>query len=434
MASPRRHAVAAPFAEVAKWPVYWLLGRLFHQPELLRLLCTALRRLRASGSTVPVARYRTLRALFRREASFSNTAHAPCMPADPNFLIGMEAGPACQRERAFLTGVLPSPQACASASAVTSKALIQSLQRSSVHAFNLVDDYMEPLVWSALRQAFGSAATQIEKGTGPEASACPMKAMKKLFLELRYLGAHLIVGGVAPRRIQIRAVNMARRVKARVRANLGTIRFAARAFANADAASIERNAVGLMWVGHPATVQSGALIMQDLIGRPGIYRLLREQAVGLGDAVWTDPAFRALLRAHVLESLRFRPPFPLLTRDVPRAATFDAGGKSVVAKAGSSVTLLTIGAMFDPDAITHPNRYIPGRADADWSDIDNRYLMFGYGPRSCIAKHQVVEVLVSALAGLLLLPRLMWADPWWRRIGYEGPIIVRMRLRFKTGS
>ena len=353
------------------------------------------------------------------------------MPADPNFLIGMDAGPACEKERKFLTDALPSPADCAKASGDTSKALIESIRKSSGHAFNLVDDYMVPIVWSALRQLFGSAATDIEKGVGPDASGCPMAAKKELLLDLRYLGAHLLVGGIAPRSIQTRAEVSARRVNARVGWQVGAIQAALRAFRPKSGASITRDAVGLMWVGHPATVQAGALIMQDLIGRPPIYRTLREQAEGLGDAVWQDPAFRELLRAHVLESLRFRPPFPLLTRDVPRDATFDAGGKIVTAKAGSSVTLLTIGAMFDPLAVNQPDQYVPGRADSDWTDIENRYLMFGYGPRRCIAKDQVVEILVSALAGLLLLPRLKW-DRWWKlRIRYDGPTIVRMRLRFK---
>ena len=41
---------------------------------------------------------------------------------------------------------------------------------------------------------------------------------------------------------------------------------------------IERNAVGLAWISHPVTVQSGALIVQELLGRPEVHKDLRAKA------------------------------------------------------------------------------------------------------------------------------------------------------------
>ena len=63
----------------------------------------------------------------------------------------------------------------------------------------------------------------------------------------------------------------------------------------------------------------------------------------------------------------------------------------------------------------------------------DRYLMFGLQDRACVAQSQVVEVLVSALAGLLALPQLNWADAWWSRMKYDGPIVSELRLRFTDG-
>lgn len=416
---PVRRAWSAALKRVE----YAVFSRLIHQPELLRRLSRFFqRRPTLSGSFM--APYKSVAAVFRREISFSNTAHRPNMPAG-QFAIGMDKGPLHNRDRSFLKDVLPSPEIFAKASAKQSRQRIEHIKALPGASFNLIDEYMTSVVWSALREAFGKAAPGIETGGTHAPGECPFAA---LFGELRYLGAHLIVGHIAPRSVNDRAQKKARALNARVESHLASIRSAWNAKSEDDAAT-QRNAVGLMWVGHPATVQAGGLIMQELLDRPEIYDDLRHQAETLGDAVWSDEYFREQLRAHVLELLRFRPPFPILDRDVPRATEVDANGRNASLAAGSKLTLLTIGAMFDPAALQRPDLYWPGRPDAAFAEPEHRYLMFGLGNRSCIARHQVVETLVSALAGLLSLPRLRWAEPW-HRIAYDGPIITKMQLAF----
>jgi hypothetical protein len=90
---------------------------------------------------------------------------------------------------------------------------------------------------------------------------------------------------------------------------------------------IERNAVGLAWISHPVTVQSGALIVQELLRRPEVHKDLRAKAAQLGSEVWENSNFRDLVRNHVLELMRFRPIFPLLARDVPRDTEFETGAR-----------------------------------------------------------------------------------------------------------
>jgi hypothetical protein len=58
-----------------------------------------------------------------------------------------------------------------------------------------------------------------------------------------------------------------------------------------------------------------------------------------------------------------------------------------------------------------------------------RYLMFGHGPRQCPAKAHALDILESALLGLLMLPKLRWADDGGERMRYDGPMVSRMRLR-----
>jgi cytochrome P450 len=250
---------------------------------------------------------------------------------------------------------------------------------------------------------------------------------------LRGLGAHLIVGAVAPDSLREDADAKAARLNSRVRGQVEALAATwgmqlpeARDF-------IERNAVGLMWVSHPATVQACALLIQELLARRPDLDALAREAQALGDRAWSDEPFREKLKDHVLELLRFRPPFPILIRDVPRDTWFDvgAGFPAGHAQAGSQVTLLTIGAMFDDAAMKEgeagAGAYQPGRK---FKVDEDRYMMFGMGARACIAKYQVVEILVSALAGLLALKRLRWARPWFGRMDYDGPTITGMWLKF----
>lgn len=130
----------------------------------------------------------------------------------------------------------------------------------------------------------------------------------------------------------------------------------------------------------------------------------------------------------MLELLRFRPPFPLLGRTALREASLarDAQGSVAVVRSGG-VAALTIGALFDPDAPREdPTVYLPGR---HFHRPDDRYLMFGTAPRHCIARDQVIEILVSALGGLPAL------GAGWQRLRsprvkrarvYDGPVIIAM--------
>ena len=72
------------------------------------------------------------------------------------------------------------------------------------------------------------------------------------------------------------------------------------------------------------------------------------------------------------------------------------------------MTVLSIAAMFDPDAVPDSKRFCPSRKWGNQDDL--RWLMFGYGTRQCPARTYAVEILTSALIGLLILPELQLAD------------------------
>jgi hypothetical protein len=406
---------------------YRLISRLIHHPRLLRLAAAMLRRKPSLARIARVVAGRdAVAAVFHRQESFC-PAHAPNLRAG-EFVIGMAASRRQQEDRKFLEAVLPAPERFAALSAMESRRRIEAIRASGDDRFDLIDDYMVFVVWRALRLALGPGGTvTAQQPTNAE----PGEPFKGFVKDLRRLGAQLVIGSVSPSGVRADADRGAERMNERMLPVTPVLKNWWKQKARGSDSSIARNAVGLMWVGHPATVQAGALCMQELFARRAVLDKLSIQAQALGETVWLNSDFRKLLADHVLELLRFRPPFPILVRDVPRDTWFDVG-KGIPpgrANAGSQVTLLTIGAMFDDGAVAggRADKYCPGRG---FNFNGDRYLMFGLGDRSCIAKHQVVAMLVSALAGLLTLPGLRWADPWSSRIAYDGPTITRMRLRF----
>ncbi len=305
--------------------------------------------------------------------------------------------------------------------ACSSLAILDLVRRQGRTRIDLIDDFLIWVVWGELRKTLGDNAATLTDGSPDDDHA--------LLMELRFLGAHLVVGGVAPKAVTARAQEKAWSLEARV----------ARAWpgdpAQADVKDVRRNAVGMMWVGHPATVQAGALALQELFARPAVHRELSAKAQALGVDAWSDAAFRIEVKQHIIELLRFRPVFPLLPRLVLRDGWCDIGGGAARAvKAGGGVVLATIGAMFDPEAQWAPGVYRPTRYVEGWARYpeEDEYLMFGLGSRHCVARYLVIDILVSAVIGLLTMPGLRWAERSLlaSRITYDGVIITHLPVAF----
>jgi len=258
-----------------------------------------------------------------------------------------------------------------------------------------------------------------------------------LLRDLRHVGAHLLVGGVATPAVQARAEASAAALRRRITRRTSALRGAlASRMPQASDDDLRRSAIGLMWVAHPATVQAGVNLVRELLARPPLQESLRKRVAQARDAAshgtglgpWLAVDLRSELADMVLELLRFRPPFPVLSRDVPRDALLAlAGDQPARIAAGRTMKLMVIGALFDERATTEPARFRPGRL---WQDPDDRYLVFGFGPRRCPATQHVLEMLVSLLIGLLQLPRPVRLARDRHAMRHDGPATVQMRVEF----
>lgn len=411
---------------------YSMLCRVIRYPGLLRFIAALLRRWPSLGGGA--ARIAAVKRVLTRPVRFSNTSHAANLVAG-EFLIGMDAGAVYDKDKTLFEQVLGGLHVQADADAearARASALATRLAAGSADTdFDLIEDYLFWVVYRAIEPAFGFAASVVV--TGSRTRAADEAVEKRHLLEARHVAAHLFAGRAAPLEVQRRAEMSADSLSARMQAAAPEIAMAWAGVApRARYVQIVRNAVGLAWVSHPVTVQAGALVVEELLGRRPVYDELRRRASALGPALWaaTGPgSFRATLSEHVRELMRFRPVFPLLARDVPRDTEFESGAKcNQACPARSSVRAWSIGAQFDPQATPDCGNYRPGRA---WSshNIDDRDLMFGFGDRQCPAKDEAVEILTSALLGLLTLPELHWARPRGRRIVYDGPMVRHLRLR-----
>lgn len=371
------------------------------------------------------ARHSAVWQVLHRPDSFSSTSHGPNLIAS-EFMIGMDPGPVYQQDwKVFqsLLGML-NVKNDSDAEARARLARIEAAGPDAV--FDLVEDYLMWIVFAAIRPGFGNAADAVIAG----APGLPVdEALTRHYLhDIRYVAAHLFAGRLAPLDIQRRAEIRADSLRSRIDRSLPLLRAAWPQTAGLDDEAIRRTAIGFGWVSHPVTVQSAALVVQELLARPAVYAGLLGQARALGDACWSSEPLRNTVRSHVLELMRFRPVFPLLARDVPRNTEFESGGQhNAICPAGSSVTVLSISALFDPRGKPDAGRYCPHR---NWGQqAPSQFLMFGLGSRQCPAKDHAVEMMTSAVIGLLQLPRLKLAGRIGQRIVYDGPLICRMGLR-----
>lgn len=401
---------------------------LMRQPRLLRVIAGVFRRWpRASRWVAVVARRDAVVAALLRTSTFSNTSHAPNLVAGA-FSIGMQDGERYRGDRRTLEAMLLPARRLGPTSAVLARQRMLVLQGVGAQShFDLVDEFLSPIAWRTIKRCFGRAGDAL--AVGDSGSTDPQAVEKQLFLDLRHVASHLVVGTVATAQVQSRAEAAGCALNQRVQSQQALVGEALAArLPGCPHADLHRNTVGLLWVSHPVAVQAAVNVVLELMRRQPLHRDLRRRVAEAGGAAWLQPELRARIRDVILELLRFRPPFPVVVRDAPRSAAFEAGDQRPTSiRAGGSLKLLVIGAMFDPRALDRPGEFLPGAGR--WRHEDDRYLVFGLGQRRCPGQEHALEILTSMLVGLLMLPRPIRLDGRNAQ-SYDGPVTDHLRLVF----
>lgn len=192
----------------------------------------------------------------------------------------------------------------------------------------------------------------------------------------------------------------------------------------------------LFLAGHETTALTMTWFFALMDGNPEVLRRMTEEV----DTVLSgrDPSFDDIsalpyLRQVVNETLRLRPPAPMVARDVVRDDVI--GGR--VIHAGGLVLPFFWAAHRHPDFWPHPERFDPERFSAEqsrgrepWS-----YLPFSRGPRVCIGNTFSLTETVVLLAQLLNRAEvtvLTGADVGIKAFGTirpTAPVLVRLTPR-----
>ncbi len=385
-----------------------------------------------------LARHAELNAALKREHCFTNASHQPQLIAG-DFLIGMPRSKRYACDHAMMLAMLPKPagvkQACIDEA--QRRARLCNLKLARGESFDLIDDYLMWIALSAVEPVLGGAAPRMLSQGGEANDADRMAYM----LELRHVAAHLVIGGSAPPPILARAQAAARSLQMRVARGRDWLSPELRLYwAAQDPEAVVRNLLGLSWVGHPVTVQSGALVLRELYKRPDEWAALCTRVRAEGANAWHHTALRDELRQDILECMRFSPVFSMLSRQLPRSTDVQAGPRHTHRlDAGSKLLLVTQAALFDPDirlanpGAPDPKSFCPARFSTtpDKANQDGMALMFGGGARECPGREVALEALVSAFIGLAQMQALAFERwPSYRWAEYDdGPMIKHVRLK-----
>jgi cytochrome P450 len=199
---------------------------------------------------------------------------------------------------------------------------------------------------------------------------------------------------------------------------------------------IRRYLTGLLATGGATIVRAGAGAIDQILAHPGGLEKAQAAAIELDQAVQSATQQsapqqcvderRGRLRHFVYEALRFRPMLPLLVRDAPRETVIAYGTKDArIVRAGTKVFAPPLAAMFDPEALSDPERFDPSRPF-------ECYLHFGSGPRQCFGQYIAETVLLEVFRSLLVLPDLSRAAGSKGRLAFDGPAAASLVVTFQS--
>jgi cytochrome P450 len=400
--------------EIAGW---------FTSPEAIRAVSSELRGLApiaTLGSYALVSRYDDVREVFANDKDFGVTEiYAARMERTTGaFFLGMEDTPQYRREVEIARRAVRADDAQRIAELVVESAReLVGRAKDRGGAFDAVSEYSRLIPLALVREYFGVP------GPDPETMKTWMRhVFWDLFLNVGNDAAIIEKANAASAAMRPYLDALLRDRKTRLSAGAEVpddfvTRLVQQQMADPsiDDDLLRRNIGGVIVGAVDTQSKAIAHAVDALLRRPAALESARSAAAS-GDT-------RAVA-AHVWEALRFNPHNAALFRYCrSNAVIADGTDRRTAIDAGTTVVVLTISAMFDPQRFPQPDEF---RTDRPADD----YLHFGHGQHMCFGTRINGIVLPLAVKELLLLEHLRYDEDGEGEIEYEGPFPDRMRLRF----
>ncbi|MBV9953968.1 MAG: cytochrome P450, partial [Pseudolabrys sp.] len=150
-------------------------------------------------------------------------------------------------------------------------------------------------------------------------------------------------------------------------------------------AVVTRQVSGLAITGCLPIAKAAAQVVDILLSNPAAFRGATAAALAQDEPLFWD---------FIEEALRFFPPFPLVLRGCPRDTVIGAdSARPRKVRAGQTVTVGLLPAMFDPAAVPFPYQFRTDRAQKD-------SLVFGRAVHACFGYHFARRMLCALLMPL----------------------------------
>jgi cytochrome P450 len=358
----------------------------------------------AFGDTIVVTGFGRVQEVFERPRDFINgPVYGPKLKLGA-LILGMDISARYERERRGLQcafeRVATSFASCVEAS---TQEVLKALPSGRI---DLVTEVIEPVFARALATVFGIrphlATSRVLQASSGE----------KTFIHwLRKLGGLIASGVPAPFGLDALTETLAQEMRAflqnEIDAGAAGPTSVLGMLTGRKQVEDMVGAIGGSLTAGATLFKAAALAARQLVAHPRALEEAMASARGANhDAV----------RQYLWEALRFQPPFPLLVRYCPRETVL----AQTVVRAGATVLVSPLAAMFDPSAFPNPARFSPHRP------IES-YLLFGRGSHECAALQLASQGLPSFFVALLQhTPMLRARGP----IRYDGPAVASYPVEF----
>ena len=368
---------------------------------------------------VLVTRYPDVLEVLSRDRDFGVAAYAPKMHrATGDFFLGMEDGPAYEREASIMRLASSREDLPRLEQAIGGWADGFVAEKAASGRLDIVSDVSRRVPGRLVADYFGAS--------GPD-EATRLRWLRALFRDI-FLNpgdrdpAVRDAAALAAADLSVWLDEFIAGLIARAQAGEALpdtvlarcVRMQAAPATALDAIGIRRNIAGIIVGAIDTTSECVANALDFLLDRPELLAAAAAAAKGTLDDV----------RGFVFEALRFNPQAPFLTRLAVAPAVLARGTEREAAvPAGSVVIAALMSAMSDPGELDAPEEFNAARPA-------RHYLHFGHGLHQCFGRHINGLQLPLIARAILRLPGLRRAPGQEGQVKFDGPFPDRLLVDF----